>query len=246
MGKNLLFFLIFLLFPLYSEDFEFIVNVPQNRLDNLVLKIIEEALLATGSTVYFTFDTKAENHEISWGYPEAVSLEWVKVSDQLLGGFAGFATVRATEEDLGELAKVVNLSQLKSLPLEAVFHAKAPWLTHWQRNGLAYRIDNSGFDTVKRGVYKVVSLWELSLEVEKSNLPIAPLQILFKANTDLALYVNPLRVNQSRREMFRNILAHGLMLIQNNQRLNFLLRQAFLPVFTEFKIERLNVIQIRN
>lgn len=228
----------------YAADFEFVVSVPKNNLDRLILRVIEEACRAAGSSVNYLFDTDPEALELMWSYPETAQGDWRPVLVQVLGGFGGLVSLRATEEDLNQLLTVKNLATLKGLPLEASFQTSDPWLVHWQRAGLPFRIDNTTPNQIRRGQYRLVPIWQLSLESENSAIPLRPLGLLLRINTDLAIYARGTNVSPTRLEAFRRTLESGLGILKENRRLDFVIRQWFLVAFREFQIQKLTPVII--
>ncbi len=243
MPKHLALCLI-LSFQVYAADFEFVVAVPQNKLDQLVLRIIEESCMAAGSSVNYIFDNDPIAIELTWSYPETIEGDWRLVSPQLLGGFGGLVTLQATEEDLNSILTVKNLGSLKSLPLQALVQSKDPWLPHWQKSGLPFRIDNTTPNLIRRGLYRPVPVWQISLEGENSTLPLQPLKILLRANTDLSLYTSGTRVSPLRLDSFRKTLDTGLRILKETRRLDFIIRQWFLNAFRELQIQKLSPIPL--
>lgn len=228
----------------YAADFEFVVAVPHNKLDQLILRIIEESCQSAGSSVTYIFDKDPEAIELTWSYPETIEGDWRLVSSQLLGGFGGLITLKATEEDLNSILTAQNLGSLKSLPLEALVQSKEPWLLHWQKSGLPFRIDNTTPNLIRRGLYRPVPIWQISLERENSTLPLQPLKILLRANTDWAVYASGTRVSTPRLESFRNTLDTGLRNLKETRRLDFIIRQWFLIAFRELQIQKISPIPI--
>lgn len=227
-----------------AYDFEFVVAVPVTPLDTLVLQIVRESILAAGSIVNFAYDNTRGVQELSWGYPELLTEGWVVSVPTILRGFGGLVTVVAPEDEVEPWRQARNLSQVRSIPAEAILRTDAPWLVHWQKAALPYRIDNSREVTPERGSYLVVSLMDLAVVRERMPTPGAPIPVVLSLPTDVALWLNPALVPARRRGKFEEQFRRGWARLESSGRLEFLLRSWFLSAFQEFGLSRLRPILV--
>lgn len=229
----------------FAEDFEFVTPTPSGPMDRLVLRLVDEALRAAGSSVYFVFDDAPGAATLFWGYPEAIGANGALVSTRILDGFGGLLVLHSTEEDRLLLQGVQNLPALRATGLEAILSDQEAWLAFWQRAGLPFRIDNTTPETIRRGQYRVIPLWKVAVDQERSAIRGQPLLLLIHANTDVALFVNPTKIGRTRAETLRATLERGFGRLRETQRLGFLVRQWFLPAFTDFRVQRARLISLR-